>query len=351
MPEYYDLLTRFEPMARGLGNPELLGALYARLGHCHFAFGHYDQAIQTLTKAAELCEAAGNAKDAGIVYTFLEWSHSDIGDFDRVLALEENFLRTMEQRFNLRWYVSGLCAVSRACSYLGRWDEAVEAGQKALSVAEEFSDNSTISVAAYNLSIDYSWKGELARAVEYGELAVQKAPTPGDKARSQRSLGWALCRAGELNRGIGLLTAALKIFLAGRFMPSLIPLMCYLGEGYWLAGQDDKATQTLEEGLEMAERCGTKYYLGFAHRLFGEIALKSNPAQAAFHFEKSMAVLQEIKAENELALAYAGYGRLHKQQSKVGQARKYLTEALEIFERLGTLIEPDKVRRELAEIH
>jgi class 3 adenylate cyclase/tetratricopeptide (TPR) repeat protein len=351
MPEYYDLLIRFEPMARGLGNPELLGALYARLGHCHFAFGHYDQAIQTLTKAAELCEAAGNAKDAGIVYTFLEWSHSDIGDFDRVLALEENFLRTMEQRFNLRWYVSGLCAVSRACSYLGRWDEAVEAGQKALSVAEEFSDNSTISVAAYNLSIDYSWKGELARAVEYGELAVQKAPTPGDKARSQRSLGWALCRAGELNRGIGLLTAALKIFLAGRFMPSLIPLMCYLGEGYWLAGQDDKATQTLEEGLEMAERCGTKYYLGFAHRLFGEIALKSNPAQAAFHFEKSMAVLQEIKAENELALAYAGYGRLHKQQSKVGQARKYLTEALEIFERLGTLIEPDKVRRELAEIH
>ena len=83
----------------------------------------------------------------------------------------------------------------------------------------------------------------------------------------------------------------------------------------------------------------------------GEIALKNNPAQAAFHFEKSMAVLQEIKAENELALAYAGYGRLQKQQGKVGQARKYLTKALEIFERLTTLIEPDKVRRELAEIH
>jgi tetratricopeptide (TPR) repeat protein len=227
----------------------------------------------------------------------------------------------------------------------------VEAGQKALSVAEEFSDNSTISVAAYNLSIDYSWKGDLARAIEYGELAVQKAPTPGDKARSQRSLGWALCRAGEPNRGIELLTAALTIFLAGRFMPSLIPLMCYLGEGYWLAGEDGKARQTLEEGLEMAERYGTRYYLGFAHRLFGEMALRNNPAQAASHFEKSMAVLQEIKAENELALAYAGYGRLHKQQGKVGQARKYLTKALETFERLGTLIEPDKVRRELAGIH
>jgi tetratricopeptide (TPR) repeat protein len=82
----------------------------------------------------------------------------------------------------------------------------------------------------------------------------------------------------------------------------------------------------------------------------GEIALKTDPAQAVPHFEKSMAVLQEIKAENELALAYAGYGRLHKQKGQIAQARKYLTKALEIFERLGTLIEPDKVREELAEV-
>ena len=40
-------------------------------------------------------------------------------------------------------------------------------------------------------------------------------------------------------------------------------------------------------------------------------------------------------------------GRYHKQQGNTKQARKYLTDALEIFERLGTLIEPDKVREEL----
>jgi len=349
--EYYDLLIRYEPMAEGLGNPELLGAFYGRLGHCHFAFGHYDQAIQTLTKAAELCEAAGNAKDAGHAYAYLILSHSDRGDYERVLALKEDLLRTMEQSFNLRWYVRGLSAAQRACSYLGRWDEAVEAGQKALSVAQEFSDNSMISIAASHLSLGYSWKGDMGQAVEYGELALQKATTPGDKARSQRSLGWALCRAGEPNRGIELLTAAiLPIFRAGGFMAFETPLRCYLGEGYWLAGEEEKARQTLEEALEMAERCGARYYVGFAHRLLGEIALKTNPAQAAPHFEKSIAVLREIKAENELALAYVDYGRLHKKQGQVAQAREYLTKALEIFERLGTLIEPDKVREELVEL-
>ena len=41
-------------------------------------------------------------------------------------------------------------------------------------------------------------------------------------------------------------------------------------------------------------------------------------------------------------------GRLLKLRGEYGEARRYLTDALEIFERLGTLLEPDKVRKELA---
>ena len=131
-------------------------------------------------------------------------------------------------------------------------------------------------------------------------------------------------------------------------MPSEIPQTCNLGEGYWLAGENDKARQTLEEALKVAERCGARYYVGWAHRVLGGIAVETNPAQAAHHFNKSIAVLEEIKAENELAMAYAGYGRFHKQQGNFTEASAYLTNALEIFERLGTLTQPDKAREELA---
>ena len=83
------------------------------------------------------------------------------------------------------------------------------------------------------------------------------------------------------------------------------------------------------------------------------MALTTGPTQtgeplAASHFEKSIAVLREIQAENELALAYAGYGRLHKQQGDFSPARAYLTQALDIFERLGTLGEPEKVQQTLS---
>ena len=350
IPEYYELLTHYEPMARELGSPELLGPLFGRLGQCHFILCHYDQAIETLTKAVELCQGTGNAEDAGHAYTYLSWSHSDRGNYHQVLAIKEDFLQTMEQSFNLHSYTWVLSAATRACSYLGRWDEAVEEGKKALSFAEEFSDNSLISFVAWNLSIAYTWKGDLARAVEYGELAAQKAPTPADKALAQRALAWAWCRSGKTKRGIELLTMVLPIFQAGRFITTEIPLTCFLGEGYWLAGEDDKARQKFEKGLEMAERYGMRYYVGFSRRLLGEITLKTNPTQATPHFEKSITIFQEIKAENELAFAYASYGRFYKQQGDMAKAREYLNRSLEIFERLGTLIEPEKVKELLAEL-
>jgi tetratricopeptide (TPR) repeat protein len=347
--EYYELLTSYEPMAKALGDPELLGAFYARLGDCEYSFGNFDQAIQRSTKAAELAEASGNVEEAGYALIRLEWSHFMRGNFDRVLALKEDLLRTVEQKFNLRWHTYAVSVASRAYGCLGRWKEAVEEGQKSLRVAQKFSDNSMISWSASNLSIAYTWRGDLARAVEYGELAIQKAPTPADKTFAQRNLGWAWCRSGELNRGIELLIGVLPIFRAG-FMASEIPLTCYLGEAYCLAAEDDKARQTLEKSLEIAKRCGARYYAGFAQRLLGEIDLKTNLAQALHHFEKSITIFREIKAENELAMAYAGYGRLQKRQGQFAQARDYLKKALEIFERLGTLIEPGKVRKILAEL-
>ena len=122
--EYYDLLTHYEPIAKGLENPELLGAFYARKGDCEYSFGYFDQAIKTLTKAAELCEVAGNAEDAGHAYANLGWSHFYRGNFSQALALKADVLRTMENRFNLRWHTWGLCAALRGYGCLGRWKEA-----------------------------------------------------------------------------------------------------------------------------------------------------------------------------------------------------------------------------------
>jgi hypothetical protein len=80
----------------------------------------------------------------------------------------------------------------------------------------------------------------------------------------------------------------------------------FLGEGYWLAGEYEKATHFLRENLAIAEDWDMRFQIGAAHRLLGEIALATDSAQAVIHFERSIATLREINAEPELARAYAG---------------------------------------------
>jgi class 3 adenylate cyclase/tetratricopeptide (TPR) repeat protein len=124
-PEYYDLLTRYRSMAVGLDNPWFVGAFHVCLGWCAWWFGRLDEAIQTLTTAANLCEAAGNIDGAGQAYMVLQWSYLYKGDYEQVLTLKERALRMLEQRFHLRYYVWALTAASWAYAYLGRWDDAV----------------------------------------------------------------------------------------------------------------------------------------------------------------------------------------------------------------------------------
>ena len=152
------------------------------------------------------------------------------------------------------------------------------------------------------------------------------------------------------DKGIEAIHSAVQMAENRRHMATVFLYLPLLWEGYFLAGQYEKVRQKTEELIELAERFGTRGYLGNGHRVLGEVALKTNPDEAASHFEQAISIFREIKAENDLALAYSGMGRYHKQQGNTEQARENLTKALEIFERIGTLIEPDKVRKDLAEL-
>ena len=91
-----------------------------------------------------------------------------------------------------------------------------------------------------------------------------------------------------------------------------------------------------------------RVWASLAYRVLGEVTATTDPVQAALQFEKSIAGFAETKSQPDLALAFASYGRLYKELGKITEARDCLTRALEIFERIGVLHEPEKVRQELA---
>jgi tetratricopeptide (TPR) repeat protein len=278
----------------------------------------------------------------------LSWAYVYTGQYEQVLASKDAVLRKVSEHSSLRLHVTEIDAVSYAYANLGRWRESLELAQKALSVAQESSDDSLISWAEMMMSM-ISWlKGETPQAIKYGELAVKNAATPLDNAWAQivRALAWS--QAGRPEKGIEPLKPLYEIARDAKAALIECAIGWSLAECYLLTQKYEEAKTTAEAALAIAERCGMQHIIALNRRLLGEIALKTNSDEAAPHFEKAITISKEIKAENDLALAYSGMGRYHKQKGNTEQAREYLTKALEIFERLGTLIEPDKVREELA---
>jgi tetratricopeptide (TPR) repeat protein len=350
LPSYYDYLMRYEFLVRGTDDDWLRSIFYVRLGHCEMIFGLFDKSIDSLRKGAALCESAGNIEDAGYAYCIMEWDHMCKGDLDAVIPLKEKCLAKMDKQFNLRTSVWAMNAATLAKSFRSHWNEAEELGEEGFKLAENYGDNSNSSWSATYLCALYTLKGDLNQAIRYGDLAVEKASTPGDMALARIFLAWARCRAGVTENETEVLETLIPVFRASRFVVAEHFSTAILGESYLVAEEYGQARRILEEHLELQSRCSMELVLPWVYRLLGEIAVETASEQAIPYFEKSVQKSKQLKTENELALAYSGMGRYHKRQGNGEEARNYLTEALEIFERLGTLLEPDKVRKELSEL-
>ncbi len=178
--------------------------------------------------------------------------------------------------------------------------------------------------------------GALEDALTHAAEAVAHARTQGDQVWAQATQGWLWCRAGDPARGLAQLAPAAAFYSGEALAAGTAMFQTLAGEGQWLAGDAAGARATLLDVLGRAERWGMPLEQGMAHRLLGEIALPTDAAQAAAHFERALALLAPIGAENELALAYAGYGRAQARLGATARARDYLGRARAIFTRLGT---------------
>jgi len=271
-------------------------------------------------------------------------------DYDKLHALKKDVMHLLDKKFNLLLYVHTHCAMAFSFFTRGQFDKAAETGHEALKLAEKFSDNSLMSVSCNFIAMPYILKGDTGQAQKYTQLAISKAPTPRDEFGARVLHASMLCRSGDPHQGTQILAQYVPMIQALRYQFGLLHLFYGLSEGYLLAGEYDKAIQAVKNLLELAKRHGMNHYLGVAHYFSGEIALKTDPPKAIPNFKKSIQILEAIKSEYYLAKVYAGCGRYYNQAGDKTQAREYLTKALEIFERLNVLNEPDKVKQELADM-
>jgi class 3 adenylate cyclase len=350
MQDYNDLLAKYQPLVVDLNVTELSARFYSALAWSEYFLGHFDHSIKIGEKAVELSEAAGHPEYAYQAYMELLWSYIWTCNYDKFHSLKEGVLCLLEKKFELQLYIQQFIASSFAFSYMGQFDKAVKEGNEALKMAEKYSNNSFIALSYFFTAYPYALKGDIANTSKCNERALQNAKTPRDEIMARCLHAWSLCHKGDARQGTAILAEYAQMLQAVRYNQGLVFGCYFLGEGYLLAGEYDKAIQTLKNLADLAEQHNYRLFFAISHYLMGEVVLKTDSQKAPQYFEKSIDIFQAIKAEYYLARAYAGYGRYYKQKGDMAQAREYLTKALEIFTRLEVLHEPDKVKNELAEL-
>ena len=355
LPGYFELVRSFADLAGRIDDLGLRGLLAKHIGHCQWIFGDIATSLDTLLSAAGMCEAGGNVLGAAMAYSMLQWCHLTLGNFDDVWVWEAKALRAFEEEFDPHHYMWARASAAMAYSQRGLWRRAVEECREGLRVGAEHHDDSVTTFTAFILCEAYTAQGDLERAEEFGELALRTAPTPADRVWSQSYLGGVWCRSGRADEAAESLAGLVPLYEATEFPFGMLFNGVYLGEAYWAAGRPAEAAETLARVVELADRTGMRFYLGSAHRLLGEVMADGEISSgdltlAAHHFERSIAVLTAIRAEHELARAYAGYGRLLRRRGAEAEGAKFLRQALDLFERLGDVVDPELVRECVAPI-
>ena len=93
---------------------------------------------------------------------------------------------------------------------------------------------------------------------------------------------------------------------------------------------------------------GYRQLEGIAERLLGESMAVEHPTAAVEHLESAMRILQEVGARNEVAKVLVAQATLCRTSGDETRARVLLERALALFEALGTLDEPLRIRAALA---
>jgi hypothetical protein len=105
-----------------------------------------------------------------------------------------------------------------------------------------------------------------------------------------------------------------------------------------------RARPLVDEVLNFTRTSGYVHFEGVAHRLISECLIVEEPTAAEHHIEMGLGILDRVGARNDFAKALMTRAQLRRADGDAAAADKLSTQALSIFESLGTQEEPAKIR-------
>jgi hydrogenase-4 transcriptional activator len=307
-------LENFELGIKIIGSnsaPFMLGKLYTDMSGAYWFIRRPQEGIACLEKSIEFFDRTEHALNKVIAYNNLGMHLVLIGDWDKGEDMIRRALdiALMEDHVHAAGIYDSLGEMK---ILRGELDEAEKLLEQAVAFAEARKHQWYTVQSMRNLARCYLAKGEAARAV--------------DKARE------TIAFADRIGNGHYAKLAGLVLAEA------------YLQQG------DLEASDNSLRAIEGNEPTEDFFVLGNIQRIHGLAALKEDDDElAVHHFSRALTIFEAAEDVYHTALMHYLVGA-HLDEHNVTRARKHLTQASEIFQRLGVRAYIDAARHELERI-
>jgi class 3 adenylate cyclase/tetratricopeptide (TPR) repeat protein len=338
-------LDRLAGLVHQADDPRRRATWHYWRGRAHIMTGGQPSiAIDHCNIAAKVAATAGLDEIRAYADACLALAYLTAGRLRDAIESGERALRTFEFLGNWWWVVRTISDLSPAAIALGEWDRSLNYCRHAIELGTILNDVRLKVIGLWRMGVTYIQQGNSERGIEYCNEALALRPLPYDAATAKWARGYGKIKAGEFDAGIEDLNEAVAWLESSRLSYPRRRVGLYLAEGHLRRGDRAAARSLIEGILESTRTMGYLHLEGVACWLMGECLAPEDPAAAEPYVESAMEIMGRIGARNELARAMVTRAALRQTAGDVRVARQLLDQASEIFEELGTLDEPARVK-------
>jgi class 3 adenylate cyclase/tetratricopeptide (TPR) repeat protein len=356
---FTDLLLPHKDLAESIDDKARLAMFYARLGFAIFWSGKLKDAYNYLCRALALGEEANDWQAIAYAAAWLIVTCSHLGFFDEGIRYVEK-AQEASKRVPSDPYPYYISLAGLAHIYFLKGDncrKTTEIGKTLLDFGRKHSLVRCITVGHIVSSYIYSTSGDFGSAINSAQNAIQVS-------LDRMYTNWAKTMLGAYYVSNDQLTEAKEvisevIIYCDDFGNKIFKevMQAFLGAILIVEGDMNRGFDMIQKVRQSGLDTGFKYVVAAAEYILGKVFLqiieKKKPVSLSTviknlgfiitnvpfaykkgeeHFNKAMELSKEIGTKGVLAQASLDMGLLHKAKGKTDEARKYITDAIQLFE-------------------
>jgi len=351
------LLSNYEGLAESVGKAEL-GMFYGWLGLALYCSGKAKTSYEYLCNALKIGEEIEDRRVIGYACAWLAWTCAELGLLEEAIAFGQR-AQDISKSFESDQYLYFKSLGGLACAYWhsGETKKTLEAGKAIRDYGERHSNIRSVVMGHWIMGEGYTMGGDYHSAVECLESGTRFSADPFYSQTLRLLLGLSYLLANQLDKAETALEEVMTY--SEKFGAGIIGTMASILMGVLLIakGHMNQGLKLLEEGqrecLENQRRALYALSDYALAKVYSQIVERSGPIslstmaknigfliknipfaskKAEDHFNRAVEVAKEIGAKGTMGMAYLDLGLLYRMKGKTEQARKCLSEAIQIFE-------------------